>query len=63
MTRKVLAHCGLEWEAGCVDITRNEAAVATLSLSQVREPIHTRFFEEWRNYEQQLQPLRQAITR
>jgi hypothetical protein len=63
MTRKVLAYCGLEWEAGCVDVTRNKAAVATLSLSQVREPIHTRFFEEWRNYEQQLQPLRQAINR
>jgi hypothetical protein len=31
-------------------------------MSQVREPIHTRFFEEWRNYEQQLQPLRDAIN-
>jgi len=62
MARKVLDYCGLEWEPGCVDITRNKAAVATLSMSQVREPIHTRFFEEWRNYEQQLQPLRQAIT-
>lgn len=60
--RKVFAHCGLDWEEGCADITRNEASVATLSLSQVREPIHTRFFEEWRNYEQQLQPLRAAIT-
>ncbi|MFA6229944.1 MAG: sulfotransferase [Rhodanobacter sp.] len=62
MTRTVLDYCGLEWEPGCADITRNKAAVATLSMSQVREPIHTRFFEEWRNYEQQLQPLRQAIT-
>jgi len=62
MARKVLDYCGLEWEPGCVDITRNKAAVATLSMSQVREQIHTRFFEEWRNYEQQLQPLRQAIT-
>ena len=62
MARKVLDYCGLEWEPGCVDITRNEAAVATLSMSQVREPIHTRFFEEWRHYEQQLLPLRQAVT-
>lgn len=60
--RTVLDHCGLEWEPGCADITRNKAAVATLSMSQVREPIHTRFFEEWRHYEQQLQPLREAIT-
>lgn len=61
-TRKVLEYCGLAWEEGCSDITRNKAAVATLSLSQVREPIHTRFFEEWRHYERQLQPLREAIT-
>ncbi|HUW54333.1 MAG TPA: sulfotransferase [Rhodanobacter sp.] len=61
-TRKVLAHCGLEWEPGCIDITRNRAAVATLSVAQVREPIHQRFFEEWRHYEKQLQPLREAIN-
>lgn len=62
VARKVLAHCGLEWEANCADITRNRAAVATLSLAQVREPIHTRFSEAWRNYEQQLKPLLEAIT-
>lgn len=61
-TRKVLEYCGLAWEEGCSDITRNKAAVATLSLSQVREPIHTRFFEEWRHYERQLQPLREALA-
>lgn len=60
-TRTVLDYCGLEWEPGCADITRNKAAVATLSMSQVREPIHTRFFEEWRHYEEQLLPLQQAI--
>ncbi len=61
-THKVLDYCGLKWEPGCVDITRNKTAVATLSMSQVREPIHTRFFEEWRNYEQQLRPLRDAVA-
>ena len=61
-TRRVLAFCGLEWEPGCADVTRNKAAVATLSMSQVREPIHTRFFDEWRRYEKHLLPLRQAIN-
>lgn len=59
--RKVLSFCGLEWEPGCVDLTRNKGVVATLSMSQVREPIHTRFFDEWRRYEQQLLPLQRAI--
>jgi tetratricopeptide (TPR) repeat protein len=59
--RKVLSFCGLEWEPGCVDVTRNKSVVATLSMSQVREPIHTRFFDEWRRYESQLLPLQRAI--
>lgn len=60
--RKVLSFCGLEWEPGCADVTRNKGAVATLSMSQVREPIHTRFFDEWRHYESQLLPLQRAIN-
>ncbi|MFZ0869785.1 MAG: sulfotransferase [Rhodanobacter sp.] len=60
--RKVFAFCGLDWEPGCVDLTRNKSVVATLSMVQVREPIHTRSFEEWRPYEQQLTKLRQAIS-
>lgn len=60
-TRKVLAFCGLEWEPGCVDLTRNQAPVATLSLSQVREPIHARAFGEWKPYAEQLSGLRAAL--
>lgn len=59
--RAVLDFCGLPWEPGCLDITRNTSAVATLSMAQVREPIHARFFDEWRRYESQLEPLHHAI--
>ncbi|MEO7052954.1 MAG: sulfotransferase [Rhodanobacter sp.] len=61
MARKVLSFCGLDWEPGCVDLTRNKGVVATLSMSQVREPIHTRFFNEWRRYEPHLLALQRAI--
>lgn len=60
--RKVLAFCGLEWEPGCTDLTRNEAPLATLSVTQVREPIHARAFEEWRPYAAQLTNLRQRLA-
>jgi hypothetical protein len=60
--RKVFAFCGLDWEPGCVDLTRNKSVVATLSMVQVREPIHTRSFEEWRPYEQYLTKLRERIS-
>jgi len=59
--RGVLEFCGLEWEPGVVDLTRNSAPVSTLSAAQVREPIHARAFEEWRRYEKQLAPLQKAL--
>jgi tetratricopeptide (TPR) repeat protein len=60
-TARVLEFCGLPDEAGCVDITRNRAPVSTLSSPQVREKIHRRAVGEWRRYEKQLEPLRNAV--
>jgi tetratricopeptide (TPR) repeat protein len=60
--RKVLAFCGLEWEPGCSDLTRNRSAVSTLSAVQVREPVHKRFVDSWRRYERQLAPLQRALA-
>ncbi|HEV2540731.1 MAG TPA: sulfotransferase [Frateuria sp.] len=59
--RRVLAHCGLAMEEGCLRPERNAAPVATPSSAQVREAIHTRSLDQWRNYEKQLHPLRQAL--
>ena len=59
--RKVFDFCGLPWEPGCGDITRNAAPSATLSAAQVRAPLHARAFGEWRRYEIHLQPLRRAL--
>jgi tetratricopeptide (TPR) repeat protein len=60
--RKVFDFCGLAWEPGCADITRNAAPSATPSAAQVRSSLHTRGFGEWRRYESQLQSLADAIA-
>lgn len=60
--QKVFDFCGLEWEPGCGDITRNAAPSATLSAAQVRTPLHARAFGEWRRYEAQLSGLAAALT-
>ena len=60
--RRIFAFCGLEWEPGCVDLSRNKSVVATLSMAQVRESIHTRSFQEWRPYERKLMRLREAVA-
>jgi tetratricopeptide (TPR) repeat protein len=60
-TRALLAHCGVPFEAGCLDTADNPAPVATLSSAQVREPIHRRALGEWKPYAAQLTALRQAL--
>lgn len=59
--RRVFDFCGLEWETGCTDITRNAAPSATPSAVQVRSRLHSRAFGEWRRYATQLQPLADAL--
>lgn len=56
-----LRFCGLPFEPGCVDITRNEAPVSTASSSQVREPINSRGIGAWQKYSRQLQPLQARL--
>jgi tetratricopeptide (TPR) repeat protein len=59
--RKVLAFCGLEWEAGCDDPAHNAEPVSTLSSVQVREPVHAKGMGLWQKYVSQLDPLRRAL--
>ena len=39
-TRRMLDHCGLEWDPACLAFERNARAVATASALQVRRPVH-----------------------
>lgn len=59
--REVLDFCGLPWEPGCLETTRNSGPVGTLSAAQVRGPIHAGAFAQWKRYEKQLEPLRQLL--
>ncbi len=59
--RKVLDHCDLAWEPGCVELTRNAAPVATLNAAQVRGPLHARAAGLWQRYADHVGPLRSAL--
>lgn len=61
--REVMAFCGLAWEAGCEDPSRNHAPVSTLSSSQVREAVNTRSLGRWRRYAEPLEPWREPLSR
>lgn len=53
--------CGLTWQAEYANMQNNNAAVTTASASQVRQPIHKNSVQKWRQYEQQLTPLKQQL--
>ncbi len=61
--RRLLAHCGLEWDAACLAFHTIDRPVYTASAVQVRQPLYHSAVERWRPYEQQLQPLLQALGR
>jgi hypothetical protein len=57
----LLAACGLEWEAACLEFHRNPTATTTASASQVRRPIYDTSLHQWRHYEKQLEGLRTQL--
>lgn len=59
--RALLDSCGLEFEPSCLEFHKTERAVRTPSSEQVRRPIYREATEEWRGYEQHLEPLRRAL--
>lgn len=59
--RRLLAHCGLEFEPACLRFWENDRAVATPSAEQVRRPIFRDGLDSWRNFEPWLGPLKQNL--
>jgi hypothetical protein len=59
--RALIDFLELPWEDACLNFHRQDAAVTTASAVQVRQPAHTRSIGRWRRYEQQLEPMRQAL--
>lgn len=57
-TRRLLAHCGLDWDEACLSFHENKAAVATPSAAQVRQPINANAIGRWRSYADTLEPVR-----
>ncbi len=59
--RRVLAHCGLEFEDSCLRFYETERPVRTPSAEQVRQPVYRHGLEQWRNFEAHLGPLKAAL--
>jgi hypothetical protein len=60
-TRRLLDHCNLSWDERCLNFHENDAAVATPSKNQVRQPIYRGAIGRWRHYEKYLAPAREYL--
>jgi len=59
--RRMLDHCGLEFEPACVEFHKTRRSVRTPSSEQVRRPIFRDGLDQWKTYEPWLGPLKTAL--
>lgn len=59
--KKLISYCQLDWQAQCSDFQNNKAPSTTASATQVREKIYSSSKGQWRNYQQELLPVKQQL--
>ena len=60
---ELLRHCGLDWQARCIEFHQNPIPTTTASASQVRRPLYDTSVSQWRHYERQLESLRERLIK
>jgi hypothetical protein len=59
--KRLINHCGLEWDDRCLDFHRAKRSVGTASLWQVRQPVYKSSKQRWLNYAPYIGDLVQAL--
>jgi hypothetical protein len=59
--RRIVGHCGLDWDGRCLGFHLTERFVRTASATQVRQPIYQTSVGRWRSLELFLEPLIAAL--
>ena len=60
-SRRLLAHCGLDWSDECLDFHTYAGAVSTPSAAQVRRPIYRDSVARWRKHSDALAHVRDYL--
>jgi hypothetical protein len=55
--KRLIQYCKLKWDKRCLDFYKNERAIRTASVTQVRQPVYGSSVQRWKNYESFLKPL------
>ncbi len=59
-SRALIAAAGLDWDDACLTFHERGGHVKTLSLAQVRQPIHAGRRQAWRRFETEMAPFLEA---
>jgi len=59
--RRLLTHCGLDFQPACLAFHETKRPVRTASAEQVRQPLYVSGVGYWRHFESELEPLRAAL--
>jgi tetratricopeptide (TPR) repeat protein len=59
--RRIVAHCGLDWDDACLSFHKTQRPVSTASALQVRQPIYRSSVGRWRPDAEVLRPLTDAL--
>jgi tetratricopeptide (TPR) repeat protein len=59
--RRIVAHCGLEWDESCLSFHATQRPVRSASAAQVRQPLYRSAVGRWRRYAAMLGPLLEAL--
>ncbi|RLA13578.1 MAG: hypothetical protein DRQ59_05025 [Gammaproteobacteria bacterium] len=60
-SRRMLKHCGLEWDPEVLNFANQQRPVSTASLWQVRQPLYKTAIGRWKNYQKYLGPLDRVL--
>ena len=61
VSRRLVAHCGLDWQEACLSFERNASPSLTASAAQARQPIYRSSVGLWKRYARELAPLADVL--
>lgn len=59
--KRILDWCGLPWQPDLLAFHQAKSASTTASAAQVRQPIHQKSVQKWRQFADELQPVRAKL--
>jgi tetratricopeptide (TPR) repeat protein len=59
--RRIIDHCGLDWDERCLAFHQNQRLVRTASATQVRRPLYASSVGRWRVFADLARPLLDAL--